>query len=71
MLPYDRSFSIFKKRPKIITQDYQKRFSKPLIFLFTIHVRLRYKNRIFNFHFGPLRKFLTQNAEMIKNREKN
>ncbi len=32
MLSYERSFSIFKKSPKIITRDYQKKFLKDSVF---------------------------------------
>ncbi len=47
-----------------------KKFFESLIFLIAPHARLPDKNRIFNIHFGPLRKILTQNTKINKNREK-
>jgi hypothetical protein len=47
-----------------------KTIFKYSIFLIAPHARLPDKNRIFNIHFGPLRKILTQNAKINKNREK-
>lgn len=66
MLSYERSFSIFKKSPKIITRDYQKLFLKDSFFHF--HPMRDYQRKIgfLIFILGLYAKILRISRKLIK-----
>jgi len=66
MLSYERSFSIFKKSPKIITRDYQKLFFKDSVFYSSTMRDYQRKIGFLIFILGLYAKILRISRKLIK-----
>jgi hypothetical protein len=71
MLSYERSFSIFIKRPKIITQDYQKLFLNIPFFQSSPMRDYQTKIGFLMFILGLYAKSLRKSQKLIKIEKKN
>ena len=71
MLSYERSFSIFKKSPKIITRDYQKLFFKDSVFYSSTMRDYQRKIGFLIFILGLYAKSLRKTRKLIKIEKKN
>jgi len=71
MLSYERSFSIFNKRPKIITQAYQKWFLKVSFFHSRPMRDYQWKIGFLIFNLGLYANLLRKSQKLIKIEKKN